>query len=46
MADHLSKYDQVRKLREARALASERPAVKTSTEVPGEKEIVVPKNAS
>jgi hypothetical protein len=46
MADTPSKYDQIRKLREARSLASERPDSKESVEMLNKKEIIVPKKGS
>jgi hypothetical protein len=46
MADNPSKYDQIRKLREARSLASERLGAKESVEILNKKEIIVPKKVS
>jgi len=42
MADNPSKYDQIRKLREERALAAERLGVKESADVPSKKTIIPP----
>jgi hypothetical protein len=42
MADNPSKYDQLRKMREERALAAERLDVKKSVDVPSKKAIVPP----
>jgi hypothetical protein len=46
MADNPSKYDQIRKLREARSLASEHLGAKENVKILDKKEIIVPKKVS